>query len=93
MKEKTESQRVFLRMVHDAGYDTMKEFAEYVGIDQSNIRKNIRGEERVQLARIFKYANALAVDVIELLWLFYGEEMEENKDTVMAKLSMEGFFD
>jgi transcriptional regulator with XRE-family HTH domain len=66
------------KMVKDAGYVSMREFARDVGINISNIYSNLNGRWDISIKRMFKIANTLNVPILQVIEVFYPEELSDN---------------
>ena len=68
-----------LSLVNAAGYDNFRQFCMDVNVDQSNLYSNLEGKWGMSVKRMFKIANLLHVDILQILEIFYTEAYEENK--------------
>lgn len=67
-----------LTMIKAAGYENYRQFCADAGLDQSNLYTNLDGTWKMSLKRMFKIANILGVPIVEIIGIFYPEELEEN---------------
>ena len=70
-------------MIEAAGYENIRQFCKDVGIDQSNLYSNLDGTWKMSMARMFKVANLLKVPVLDIVEIFYPEELAENKNILL----------
>ena len=68
-------------------FKNVAEFARKCEIDTSNVRKNLLGIEKVNIKRLFIYADVLECDMNEILELLYPEEMKKHKQILNEKKS------
>lgn len=73
------NKEVFEQYVKDAGYQNIRQFCKDVGIDQSNLYSNLDGTWKMSLKRMFKVANILNLPILQVIAIFYPEELEENQ--------------
>ena len=73
------NKEVFEKLVKSAGYDNIRQFCIDAGIDQSNLYSNLTGKFKMNIRRIFKIANTLGVPFLQIVDIFYHEELEENQ--------------
>lgn len=66
-------------LIKEAGYTSFRQFCVDVGIDQSNLYTNLDGKWGMSVKRMFKIANLLGVSIMQILEIFYPEEMAENE--------------
>lgn len=72
-KEKLEA------LVKEAGYDTIKQFSRDAGIDVANLYSNLDGTWKMSMGRMFKVANTLGVPVLQIVDIFYHDELAKNQ--------------
>lgn len=72
--------------IKNKGFKSITEFAKKCGIDTSNVRKNLLGIEKVNIKRLFIYADTLKCDMNEILELLYPEEMKRHNKIVNGKI-------
>ena len=70
-------------MIEAAGYENYRQFSKAVGIDCSNLYSNLDGTWKMSMARMFKIANLLKVPVLDIVEIFYPEELAENKNILL----------
>lgn len=71
-KEKLEA------LMREAGYTSFRSFARDSGVDVSNLYTNLDGTWKMSMKRMFKVANTLNVPILQVIDIFYHEELEEN---------------
>lgn len=71
-----ETYEIMKGYISNAGYATVKEFAEHCGIEYSRCIKNMKCATgyKPSIDSLFVYATNLHIHVDELLTLFYPEE-------------------
>lgn len=65
------------------GYETLAAFATKVQDNSSNVLRVLKGIQKPELQKLFLWANALHVDIVDVLNLFYPKEMKENKENIV----------
>ena len=53
-------------------------FARTAGEDPSNMYKVIKGQQRPEIQKLFRFADALHCSIHQKLYLFYPDEYEQN---------------
>ena len=71
-------ERLF-ELIQAAGYENYRQFCLDAGLNQSNLYSNLDGTWKMSIKRMFKVANLLGVSIMEILAIFYPEELEENQ--------------
>ena len=69
-----------VELISSAGYTSVRQFCDDVGVDQSNLYTNLDGKWKMSLKRMFKIANHLGVPILEIIDIFYPEELAENQN-------------
>lgn len=67
-----------LQLIIAAGFENYRQFCLEAGLDQSNLYSNLDGTWKMSLKRMFKIANLLGVPILEIIGIFYPDELEEN---------------
>ena len=67
------------KLILDAGYCNMRQFCKDLGVDQSNLYSNIDGTWGMSMKRMFKVANLLGVPILQIVEIFYPNELAENQ--------------
>lgn len=67
------------KLVSDAGYESFREFSQDVGITAANLYSNLHGTWNMSMKRMFKVANTLNVPILQVIEIFYPEELKENQ--------------
>lgn len=67
------------KLILDAGYSNMRQFCKDLGVDQSNLYSNIDGTWGMSMKRMFKVANLLGVPILQIVEIFYPNELAENQ--------------
>lgn len=78
-EESRKRKEIFEQMVKDAGFDNIRKFCKELGVDQSNIYSNLDGSFNISIKRMFKVANLLGVPIVQVIGLFYPDELAENQ--------------
>lgn len=75
-----DTKKLFYKLLNDNGYSTPYEFCKKNNLDASNMNKRILGvRQKIEINFMFKIANILKVPVIEVIKVFYPEEVQENE--------------
>lgn len=82
MKTDSKEGNKFLDLMYSKGYRSLLQFSKTCGIDSPNIRSNINGTFKVSIARCFIFADALGVPVMDIINIFYHEEVKLNKAAI-----------
>ena len=61
------------------GIESLRQLCVLSGVAQSNLYSNFNGMYDISLKRMFKLANALHVDILEVVKAFYPEMYAENE--------------
>lgn len=70
----------FNELLKKKGYSSLHDFCLKNQIDYANMNKRVNGiRQKVEIAWMFKLANMLKVDIMEIITIFYPEEVKENK--------------
>jgi hypothetical protein len=67
------------KLVKDAGYENIRQFCKDLGIDQSNLYSNLDGTWGMSMKRMFKVANLLGAPILQIIGIFYPNELAENQ--------------
>lgn len=67
-------------LVADAGYKSFRSFAKDVGITSANLYSNIDGTYNMSMKRMFRVAEVLNVPILQIIDIFYPEELAKNMD-------------
>ncbi len=67
------------------GFKNISQFSIAVNDSPSNVTKVLSGKQRPEIDKLFKWADVLQVDIIQLLMLFYPDEMKRNIRIVNSK--------
>lgn len=67
------------KLVKDAGYENIRQFCKDLGIDQSNLYSNLDGTWGMSMKRMFKIANLLGAPILQIIGIFYPNELAENQ--------------
>ena len=67
------------------GFKNISQFSIAVNDYPSNVTKLLSGKQRPEIEKLFKWADVLQVDIIQLLMLFYPDEMKRNIQIVNSK--------
>ena len=67
------------------GFKNISQFSIAVNDNPSNVTKVLSGKQRKKKKKLFKWADVLQVDIIQLLMLFYPDEMKRNIQIVNSK--------
>ena len=70
----------FYKMIAEAGFTGLRDFSRHCGISAGNICTNLSGKYKVSIERAFIYANTLKVPIMDIIILFYPEEVYKNND-------------
>ena len=73
----------FKTIVKSYGFKNISQFAQASGIHKSNLYRNFEGpsfKERMSVSRMFQVANTLGAPFIDVVRMFYTDEMEENEN-------------
>lgn len=68
-----------IALITSAGYENIKQFCKDANLDQSNLYTNLDGTWKMSLKKMFKIANFLGVPIVQIIDIFYSEELEENQ--------------
>ena len=63
--------------IWEKGYKTISSFADALGENVTNVSKVILGKQVPRIEKLFHWASALNCDIVELLWLFYYDDMSK----------------
>ena len=77
MEERKEK---FYGMIKEAGFKGLRDFSRACGIQAGNIHSNVVGRYKLSIERAFIFANTLKVPLMDVLLVFYPEEIYENND-------------
>lgn len=76
-----DTKELFYKLLNDNGYSTPYEFCKKNNLDMSNMNKRITGvRQKIEINFMFKIANILKVPVIEVIKVFYPNEIKENEE-------------
>lgn len=81
MAKKAEKQTVkqlFEEIVLRQGFRSINQFTHACGIESSNIYVNLQEKNKPNIKRLFLYADTLGVPVLDLIEIWYPEELAEN---------------
>ncbi len=67
-------------LVANAGYKSFRSFAKDVGITSANLYSNIDGTYNMSMKRMFRVAEVLNVPILQIIDIFYPEELAKNMD-------------
>lgn len=67
------------KLVKNAGYDNIRQFCKDLGVDQSNLYSNLDGTWGMSMKRMFKVANLLGAPILQIIGIFYPNELAENQ--------------
>lgn len=67
------------KLVKDSGYENIRQFCKDLGIDQSNLYSNLDGTWGMSMKRMFKVANLLGAPILQIIGIFYPNELAENQ--------------
>lgn len=67
------------KLVKDSGYENIRQFCKELGIDQSNLYSNLDGTWGMSMKRMFKIANLLGAPILQIIGIFYPNELAENQ--------------
>lgn len=73
------NKEIFEQLVKDAGYKNIRQFCKDVGVDPSNLYTNLDGSWKMSMKRMFKVANTLNVPILQIIAIFYPDELAENQ--------------
>lgn len=65
-------------LVANAGYKSFREFAKDTGVTAANLYSNLHGTWHMSMKRMFKVANTLNVPILQVIEIFYPDELAEN---------------
>lgn len=68
----------FYQMIADAGFKGLRDFSRACGVGPGNIYSNVAGMYELSLKRAFVFANTLRVPVMDVIAVFYPDEVHEN---------------
>ena len=63
------------------GYKSIRKLCREVGITAPNLYSNLTGKYKISMERMFKIANVLGCDVVEIIQIFYSDLYSENQQT------------
>ena len=63
------------------GYKSIRKLCREVGITAPNRYSNLTGKYKISMERMFKIANVLGCDVVEIIQIFYSDLYSENQQT------------
>ena len=66
------------QFVLDSGFTSIEHFAQYLEDDVSNVYKVLHGVQKPRIQKLFKFAEVLECDILQVLTLFYPDEMKKN---------------
>lgn len=67
------------------GFKNINQFSAAVNDSPSNVTKVLSGKQRPEIEKLFKWADVLHASVMQLLMLFYPDEMKRNIRIVNGK--------
>lgn len=70
------------KLVSDAGYESFRKFSSDVGVTAANLYSNLHGTYHMSMKRIFQIANTLGVPVLQVIEIFYPDELRENQNVL-----------
>lgn len=80
-----------LKLAQSHGVNSLRQLALRTGITNQNLYSNITGTYDCSIKRMFKMANVLGCDVMEIIKVFHPDLYEENQGIVLEKkLPVEG---
>lgn len=68
-----------LNMAKAVGYDNLAQLCKDVGIKLPNLYSNLDGTWNMSVKRMFKLADMLEVSILEMIDIFYPEELAHNQ--------------
>lgn len=70
----------FYELIAEAGFKGLRDFSRHCGISAGNIHSNLSGRYKLSIERAFIYADTLKVPIMDIIMLFYPEEVHKNND-------------
>lgn len=67
------------RLMEVYGYKSIRKLCREVGITAPNLYSNLTGKYKISMERMFKIANVLGCDVVEIIQIFYSDLYSENQ--------------
>lgn len=67
------------------GFKNISQFSAAVNDSPSNVAKVLSGKQMPEIEKLFKWADVLQASVMQLLMLFYPDEMKRNIRIVNGK--------
>lgn len=78
-----EKKTKMVQMANKAGFKSIHQLCEAVGISEANLYTNLKGRFNMSVKRMFKIANILNCPVIKIIEIFYPNEIAENKNVIL----------
>lgn len=67
------------RLMEVYGYKSIRKLCREVGITAPNLYSNLTGKYKISMERMFKIANVLGCDVVDVIQVFYSDLYLENQ--------------
>lgn len=67
-----------IEFMKQQGYKNMSDFARAVNEEPTNVRKVMIGQQKPNIEKCFKYANALHCSINQVLMIFHTDLMNEH---------------
>ncbi len=67
-----------IEFMKKSGYESITDFSKAVNEDVSNTRKVMIGQQKPNIEKCFKYANALHCTIDQVLMLFYSDLFNDH---------------
>lgn len=83
--KKSKMRENFIKLLEKRGFNSIRQFAISCEMESSNIYSNITGKTNVGINRLFTYANALGVPVMDVIQVFYEDEIKENEKAIQLR--------
>lgn len=77
------------RLMEVYGYKSIRKLCKEVGITAPNLYSNLTGRYKISMERMFKIANVLGCDVMEIIQIFYSDLYSENQKARKAPVVVE----
>ena len=69
------------QLANEHGVENLRQLSIKAGIHHSNLCSNLNGQYGMSIRRMFKIADALECDIVEVIKVLYPEEYAENQKT------------
>lgn len=66
-------------LIANAGYESFRAFAKDVDVSAANLYSNLDTTYDISIKRMFKIAQVLNVPILQIIEIFYPEELAENQ--------------